>query len=123
MVPTRFRLRPVTTERCAKRPGHRPGASSRSRTSPQQELERNRPLEVAYRTAAEASYRLKDYAAADLDIKQALEIRKTIPTRTLAEERDAGNQLMLAATIAARMERYAEAQQIIEPVLKLHRGL
>ncbi len=91
--------------------------------TPQQELERNRPLEVAYRTAAEASYRLKDYAAADLDIKQALEIRKTIPTRTLAEERDAGNQLMLAATIAARMERYAEAQQIIEPVLKLHRGL
>jgi hypothetical protein len=30
---------------------------------------------------------------------------------------------MLAAMIAARLERYAEAQQIIEPVLKLHRGL
>src|SRR5450759_5393152 len=30
---------------------------------------------------------------------------------------------MLAATIAARMERYAEAQQIIDPVLKFHRKL
>jgi hypothetical protein len=30
---------------------------------------------------------------------------------------------MLAALIAARLQRYAEAQQIIEPVLKLHRGL
>jgi hypothetical protein len=91
--------------------------------TPQQELDKNRVLEVAYRTAAEASYRLKDYAAADVDIKQALEIRKAIPTRTLAEERDAGNQLMLAAAIAARMERYAEAQQIIEPLLKFHRKL
>jgi tetratricopeptide (TPR) repeat protein len=91
--------------------------------TPQQELDKNRSLEVAYRTAAEASYRLKDYAAADAEIKRALEIRKAIPIRTLQEERDAGNQLMLAATIAARMERYAEAQQIIEPVLKLHRRL
>jgi hypothetical protein len=91
--------------------------------APQQELDKNRALEVAYRTAAEASYRLKDYAAADAEVKRGLEIRKAIPTRTLAEERDAGNQLMLAATIAARMERHAEAQQIIEPVLKLHRRL
>ncbi len=92
-------------------------------TTPSQELNKNRALEVAYRTAAEAAYRLKDYAAADSAIKRALEIRKTIPTRTLFEERDASDQLMLAAMIAARLERYAEAQQIIEPVLKFHRGL
>jgi tetratricopeptide (TPR) repeat protein len=91
--------------------------------TPQQELDRNRALEMAYRTAAEASYRLKDYAVADAQIKRALEIRKSIPTRTLNEERDASDQLMLAAMIAARVERYAEAQQIIEPVLKFHRGL
>jgi tetratricopeptide (TPR) repeat protein len=89
----------------------------------QENLDRNRALEVAYRTAAEASYRLKDYAAADVNIKRALEIRKSIPTRTLSEERDADDQLMLAAMIAARLERYAEAQQIIEPVLKFHRVL
>jgi tetratricopeptide (TPR) repeat protein len=91
--------------------------------NPQQEMRKNRSLEVAYRTAAEGSYRLGDYAEADAEIKKALAIRRTIPTRTLSEERDADIQLMLAALIAARLQRYAEAQQIIEPVLKLHRGL
>ncbi|MEO8564933.1 MAG: hypothetical protein ABI541_01005, partial [Betaproteobacteria bacterium] len=91
--------------------------------TPEQDLRRNRSLEVAYRTAAEASYRLGDYAAADAEIEKALAIRRTIPTRTLSEERDADVQLMLAALIAARLQRYAEAQQIMEPVLKLHRGL
>ncbi len=81
--------------------------------NPQQELSKNRALEVAYRTAAEASYRMNDYAAADAEIKKALEIRRAIPTRTPAEVRDADDQLMLAAMIAARLQRYAEAQQIM----------
>jgi tetratricopeptide (TPR) repeat protein len=91
--------------------------------NPQQELSRNRALEVAYRTTAVGSYRLGDYTAADADIKKALAIRRGIPTRTLVEQRDADDQLMLAALIAARLQRYSEAQQIIEPVLKRHRGL
>jgi tetratricopeptide (TPR) repeat protein len=91
--------------------------------NPQQELSRNRSLEVAYRTSAAASTRLGDYAAADADIKKALAIRRGIPTRTLAEERDADDQLTLASLIAARLQRYTEAQQIIDPVLKRHRGL
>ena len=91
--------------------------------SPQQDLVRNRSLEIAYRTGAVASYRLGDYTAADADIKKALAIRQGIPTRTLAEERDASDQLMLAALIAARLQRYTEAQQIIDPVLKRHRAL
>jgi len=90
---------------------------------PSRTLDRNRTLEVAYRTAAEASYRLKDYTVADADIKRALEIHKTLPVRTLAEERDATEQIMLAAEIAARMGRYADAQRMIEPVLKFHRDL
>jgi hypothetical protein len=89
----------------------------------QRELDKNRMLELAYRTAAEASYRLKDYAAADVDIKRALEFRKAIPKRSSSDERDATDALMLAAMIAVRMERLAEAQQIIEPVLAFHRGL
>src|SRR5437016_5900051 len=89
----------------------------------QRELDKNRLLEMAYRTAAEASYRLKDYATADAEIKRALEIRRAIPKRNLFDERDASDALMLAAMIAARQERYPEAQQIIEPVLKFHRGL
>jgi tetratricopeptide (TPR) repeat protein len=92
-------------------------------TPPSRTLDRNRTLEIAYRTAAEASYRLNDYATADAEIKRALEIGKGIPVRTLSEDRDAGEQTMLAAMIAVRMGRQADAQQMIEPVLKLHRGL
>ena len=91
--------------------------------NPEQELNRNRMLEVAYRTAAESSYRLKDYAAADAEIKRALEVHRGIPIRILNERRDEGDQIMLAARIAARLGRTAEAQRMVEPVLKLHRDL
>jgi hypothetical protein len=91
--------------------------------SPERELDRVRTLDYAYRTAAEASYRLKDYAAADAEIKRALELREKMPKRNLFEKRDANEELMLAAMIAARRERYAEAQQLIEPVLKFNREL
>jgi tetratricopeptide (TPR) repeat protein len=88
-----------------------------------QALDRSRVLEVAYRTAALASYHLRDYAAADAEIKHALEIHKAIPTRVLFEEIDAADQVVLAATIAARLDRRDEAQRMLEPVLKLHRSL
>jgi tetratricopeptide (TPR) repeat protein len=91
--------------------------------NPDQELNKSRVLEVAYRTAAAASYRLGDYTAADAEIKRALEVHRNIPIRTLAERRDEADQLMLAAMIAARLGRQAEAQQIMEPILKLHREL
>jgi tetratricopeptide (TPR) repeat protein len=72
---------------------------------------------------ADALYNLKEYDAANREIKTAIEFRKRLPKRTLQDERDAGDELILAAMIAARLDRYAEAQQIIEPVLKFHRGL
>ena len=53
----------------------------------------------------------------------ALEARRALPKRTLFDERDADDGLMLAAMIAARMDRYPEAQQIMQPVLKFHRDL
>jgi len=87
-----------------------------------QELAKNRMLYVAYWTLAEASYNLKDYKAADAEIKRALEVRRAIPTRTQFERRDESDAAVLAAMIDARLEKYGEAQQIIEPVLKLHRG-
>jgi tetratricopeptide (TPR) repeat protein len=91
--------------------------------NPDQELTRNRSLEGAYRTAALASYRLGDYASADAEIRKAIELRRSIPTRTPNEKRDANAQLVLAAASAARLGRYAEAQQIIEPVLRFDREL
>ena len=82
-----------------------------------------RALEMAWRTAADASYALRDYASADAEIKRALEIRKTLPPRNRAEERDAGIQTTLAATIAARLSRDDEAQRLIQPVIEFQRGL
>ena len=90
--------------------------------APQQRA-RNATLEVAYRTSADASYRLKEYAAADADIRRALELRRSIPTRALGERRDEASQTILAAMIAARLERYAEARRLVEPVLEMHRAL
>ena len=88
-----------------------------------QEQGRNAALEAAYRTAADASYRLQDYAAADADIQRARALRKLLPTRTLSDRRDAGNQAILAAMIAARLQRYEDARRLIEPVLGMHRDL
>ncbi len=90
---------------------------------PQQELDRDRMLQVAYRTQAEASYRLKDFAAAEAEIKKAFEVGRKIPRRVSIELRDENAQWVLAAMIAARSGKSAEAQAMIEPVLKFHREL
>jgi hypothetical protein len=90
---------------------------------PQGERDRNTALEMAYRTAAYASYRLKDYAGAEWEMKRSLELRKVIPTRTLNERRDEADQLILASLIAARLGKESEARELIAPVLKLHRDL
>jgi tetratricopeptide (TPR) repeat protein len=90
---------------------------------PQRELDVNRLLWQAYRTQAEASYRLKEYPAAEQAIQRALAIGRQIPQRTLAERRDASLERMLAAMIAARVGRPAEAQKLIEPVLKFQHAL
>lgn len=99
------------------------GRLEKIKAPPQAELDWKKALEAAYRTAALASYRLKDYGAADREIKRALEIRRDIPVRTSYEERDQGDERVLAAVIAARLGRNAEAQRLLEPVLKLHREL
>ena len=91
--------------------------------NPSQTLDKSRALELAYRMAAFASYRLQDYAAADAEIKQALEVHKAIPVRILWEELDAADQVVLAAMIAARLDRRDEARRMLGPVLTLHRGL
>jgi tetratricopeptide (TPR) repeat protein len=88
-----------------------------------QELNKKRLAYAAHWTVAEASYNLKDYATADAEIKQALEMRQAIPTQNLFDERDLDNARVLQAMIAARMERYSEAEKTIEPVLKRYREL
>jgi hypothetical protein len=96
---------------------------SMSGLSPPEEESRNTVLEMAYRTIADASYRLRDYEGADVAIKRALALRTNLPVRTLGDKRDAGIQATLAATIAARLGRNDEARRLVEPVLEFQRGL
>ena len=91
--------------------------------NPQQEMLRNRGVGATYAVLADALFNLKDYAAADAAIKRALDYHRTVPKRTLQDQRDANDELMLAAAIAARLGHAAEARQIIDPVLKFHREL
>jgi tetratricopeptide (TPR) repeat protein len=88
-----------------------------------QEFIKNNGLARTYAILADASYNLKDYAAADEQIKLAIDYRRRLPERTLQDQLDANDDLTLAALIAVRLERPAEAQRTIEPVVKFHRGL
>jgi hypothetical protein len=90
---------------------------------PLQEFIKNKALGGIYWYSADASYNLKDYAAADKEIKLAIDHWQRVPKRTLEDERDLNDLQILAAMIAARAGRRADAQSIIDPVLKFHRGL
>ena len=87
------------------------------------ELDRIRMLRIAYRARAEASYRLKDYAAAEAEIGRARELGRNVPIRTLFEKRDNAVEAIQATAIAARLGKTAEAQALIGPVLKFERDL
>jgi tetratricopeptide (TPR) repeat protein len=89
----------------------------------QQEFIKNAGLAGTYAVLANASYNLKDYTAADEQIKLAIDYRRRLPKRTLQDQLDTNDDLILAALIAVRLERSADAQQTIEPVVKFHRGL
>jgi hypothetical protein len=89
----------------------------------QAELDKNKTLEMAYRTAAYSSYRLKNYAEADAEIKRALQLRLSIPAHNINEQRDEADQRVLAAVISARLGKNAEAQQLLAPAFKLHHDL
>jgi hypothetical protein len=84
---------------------------------------RDAALETAWRFAADAAYRMKDYAAADADIHRALAVRARLPMRTLSERRDVGTQSVLAGMIAVRLGRRDEARALIDPVLAMQRDL
>ena len=88
-----------------------------------QELWKNRLSTYTHLTLADALYNMREYDAASREIRATIDFRKRLPKRTLQDERDASDELILAAMIAARQGNFTEAQRIIEPVLKFHRGL
>jgi hypothetical protein len=95
----------------------------RLQPEPGQSEARDGLLETAWRFAADAAYRMKDYAGADADIHRALAVRARLPMRTLGERRDVGTQSVLAGMIAARLGRRDEARALIDPVLARQREL
>jgi hypothetical protein len=72
---------------------------------------------------ARSAYALKDYATAERLTTQLLEVRKREPTRTLGAKREAAFERAFAALVLARLDRRADAQQLIAPVLKFEREL
>ncbi|HEX6137500.1 MAG TPA: hypothetical protein VF059_07565, partial [Casimicrobiaceae bacterium] len=88
-----------------------------------QELNRVKLLVSTAYVLADACYRLQDYVAAEKAITVAIDNRQLVPRRTTQDARDASDEQMLAAMIAARQQRYPDAERLIEPVVKLHRGL
>jgi tetratricopeptide (TPR) repeat protein len=88
-----------------------------------QKLTLNALFLSTHNTLADAAYRLKDYAAAEDQIRAAIGYRKQLPKRTLQDERDASNERVMFAMILAALERRAEAWKMMEPDLAFHRSL
>jgi tetratricopeptide (TPR) repeat protein len=88
-----------------------------------QELNRTKALVGTAYALADACYRMQDYPAAERAIGEAIENRQLIPRRTTQEARDANDDQILAAMIAARLGHREEGQRIIAPALAFHRAL
>jgi tetratricopeptide (TPR) repeat protein len=71
----------------------------------------------------QSAYALKDYATAERLAAQLQEVRKQEPPRTMVTRREATYERMYAALILSRLNRQAEAQQLIAPLLKFEREL
>ncbi|HKU86354.1 MAG TPA: hypothetical protein VJV77_08435 [Casimicrobiaceae bacterium] len=88
-----------------------------------QELNRTKLLAGTAYVLADACYRARDYPAAQRAIGEATDSRQLIPHRTTQDARDANDEQILAAMIAARLGQREEAQRIISPALAYHRML
>jgi len=71
----------------------------------------------------QAAYILGDSAAAERNMRAALEIHKHWPTQTDFDRRDEARVSTLLAMALAREGHAADAEQVISPVVKFHREL
>jgi len=72
---------------------------------------------------AQSAYVLKDYATAEREMAQVLELRKQVPNHTTSDQRDAAMEQAFAALVYARLNRPEDAQKLIGPALKFEREL
>ena len=71
----------------------------------------------------QAAYILGDTAAAESDMRAALDIHKHWPNHTAFDRRDEARVSTLLAMALAREGHAADAEQVITPVVKFHREL
>jgi hypothetical protein len=72
---------------------------------------------------AQSAYALKDYATAEREMKQVLALREMQPWFELGDKREVAYERAFAALVAARLDRQADAQKMIAPVLEFERSL
>ena len=84
---------------------------------------KNLMLRVTRWPLAQSAYALKDYATAEREMAQVLELRQRQPYPELGDRREIAYEQAFAALVLARLNRLAEAQQRIAPVLKFEREL
>ncbi|MEO5764442.1 MAG: hypothetical protein ABIR52_03960 [Casimicrobiaceae bacterium] len=90
---------------------------------PEQARLKNIYLRFNLRAMAQSAYALRDYPTAERYMARILEIRKTDVPRELGEKREAAFEQAWAALVLTRLNRPADARPLIEPVLKMQRGL
>ena len=73
--------------------------------------------------AGHAKYLLGDYAAAELDQREALAARRKFLTEAIGDQRDVAEISTWLAMALARQGKHAEAVEAIAPVVKFQRGL
>ena len=72
---------------------------------------------------AQSAYMLRDYATADREVTQVLELRRQQPWNELSDKRDIAFEQAFAALTLARLNRQSDAQKLIGPALKFEREL
>jgi hypothetical protein len=91
--------------------------------NPPQERARNQVLVASYDRLADAQYRLGDYTAAWATNVLARATREKLPANTFEDRRERSDESILAAMIAARQMRYAEARAFVQQAIAFHRSL
>ena len=84
---------------------------------------KNSILRGIHWSMAQSAYALKDYATAQREMTQLLELRRQEPWEAVADKREIAFEQAFTALTLARLDRQADAQKLIVPVLKFEREL
>jgi hypothetical protein len=90
---------------------------------PTEEFYRNATIFYTGDTVGQAEFMLRDYSGAERTLRESLDARHQWPLSTNGDRRDEAEVSTYLALALARQERLADAKKVIDPVVKLQRGL